>query len=654
LSYSGLFIVSSKLDDTNINITRGSPKNEIDPEIKKLDILLKLGVGMVIVSGLIFSTSTWDYVSDGLKMLLLIVIGGAFIGLSIFSDKKLKIEKTTKFYWLIGMSFIFFSFLSIGYFGLLGEAFALGGVDEYLFIGSLLMFTSILTFVSYFRFDKELYLNSTIILIILGITYIFANLGIDLDILFIIINIILLALLIAIEKPSNVHDVVTKFFIIFTILNYNNMNGYLLISINLVLITSLIFILNHNKNSKLAPFLLMLNFITSIYNMEFDYQLESLLLISIVALFDLMLVFCNYKKKNVESFKITKILQNLVYAFAVINIFDDATYAIVGTSLILLTHIVYMVYCYNKEEKLNIELYSEPFKLALVVSASLLLLNIDDIYNYIIIFLVSGLMHLIVKNDKLKFEYFLFFIGFYLLATTEIMWDNFAFAGIILVTYSYLLYYYIKHSKDNFYNSFKIHSIILVLVMIYRHLYEYPIYDLNNGIKLVIVVMLYALIAFKEVKNSIIPKIVSIAIIFPFQAYINDCQLPYEFISVFDLILYSYSIFAIGQFFIQKEKNRDIFQSIAYSLLLISFIFTDYVLVGLVIGLISLVLILLGLRNDNFKWHFYVGVIFTILNIVHELREIWTGIRLWLYLLIGGLVLIFIATQKQMKKIEKK
>jgi multisubunit Na+/H+ antiporter MnhB subunit len=86
----------------------------------------------------------------------------------------------------------------------------------------------------------------------------------------------------------------------------------------------------------------------------------------------------------------------------------------------------------------------------------------------------------------------------------------------------------------------------------------------------------------------------------------------------------------------------------------LNFIFTEYFLVGLVIGVICLILILIGLNNDKYKFHFYVGVVFTILNIIYQLRDIWSVIPFWLYLLIGGLVLIFVATQKQMKKIEKK
>lgn len=650
-----LFIVASKIDESNSNITRGSPIEKIDPEIRKLDILLKLGVGMVIVSGLIFSTSTWDYINDIFKMILLIVIGGAFLGLSIFSDQKLKIEKTTKTYWLVGMSFLFFAFLSIGYFGLLGETFKFGGVEEDLFVGSLLIFTSLLTFVTYYKFKNELYLNSSVILIILGLCSIFANFNLDFNYVLIGVNIALLILLLLSNKFKNMIEFIVKFFIVFTILFYDNIDSYLLIGINLIIVTFMTYILSFNKNSKLAPFILILNFIIAACEMNFDFELGVLLTSILVAGFYIMLIFCNYKENNKDSYKTYQILQNIVYLFTSFILLDEEPkFSIIGTSLILLSYVVYILFDKKKDEKFDIELYSGPFKVAFLVAASLDLLSAKPIYIYIIIFLVSGLMHLIVNEEKLKFEYFLFFIGFYFITVVETDWTTLALPGLILLIYSVLLYYYTKLSIDKFFKSINIHALILVLYMVYRYIYELPIFDLEEGAKLILVMILYAAIAIKEHKHNIIPKIVSVAIILPFQAYINDCELAYEFIDVCNLLLYTYSIFAIGRFFIKNEKTRDIFQSIAYSIVLLNFIFTEYFLVGLVIGVICLILILIGLNNDKYKFHFYVGVIFTILNIIYQLRDIWSVIPFWLYLLIGGLVLIFVATQKQMKKIEKK
>jgi hypothetical protein len=415
------------------------------------------------------------------------------------------------------------------------------------------------------------------------------------------------------------------------------------------------YILSFNKNSKLAPFILILNFIIAACEMNFDFELGVLLTSILVAGFYIMLIFCNYKENNKDSYKIYQILQNIVYLYTSFILLDEEPkFSIIGTSLILLSYVVYILFDKKKDEKFDIELYSGPFKVAFLVAASLDLLSAEQIFTFIIIFLVSGLMHLIVNEEKLKFEYFLFFIGFYFITVVESNWTGSNLPGLMLIIYSVLLYYYTKLSKDKFFNSINVHTFILILYMIYRYIYELPIFSLESGARLILVMILYAVIAVKEHKHNVIPKIVSVAIILPFQAYINDCELAYEFIDVCNLLLYTYSIFAIGRFFIKNEKARDIFQSIAYSIVLLNFIFTEYFLVGLVIGVICLILILIGLNNDKYKFHFYVGVVFTILNIIYQLRDIWSVIPFWLYLLIGGLVLIFVATQKQMKKIEKK
>ena len=46
-------------------------KKEINPEAKKIDLLLKLGVAMVFISGILFATTTWSFISDIVKAIVL-------------------------------------------------------------------------------------------------------------------------------------------------------------------------------------------------------------------------------------------------------------------------------------------------------------------------------------------------------------------------------------------------------------------------------------------------------------------------------------------------------------------------------------------------------------------------------------------------------
>ena len=81
----------------------------ISTNTKKLDILLKIGLSMISLSGLIFATSTWNVISNIAKVILLIIFGLLFLGMSYFSDKKLKIKSTTITYWILSMAFFIFS-----------------------------------------------------------------------------------------------------------------------------------------------------------------------------------------------------------------------------------------------------------------------------------------------------------------------------------------------------------------------------------------------------------------------------------------------------------------------------------------------------------------------------------------------------------------
>ena len=56
-------------------------KEQINPEVKKIDLLLKLGVGMVFISGVIFATSSWDFISNGFKIIILLLFGALFLEL---------------------------------------------------------------------------------------------------------------------------------------------------------------------------------------------------------------------------------------------------------------------------------------------------------------------------------------------------------------------------------------------------------------------------------------------------------------------------------------------------------------------------------------------------------------------------------------------
>ena len=88
-------------------------KEKVDPQIRKIDILLKLGVAMVFIAGFVFATTGWYSLSSILKIFIFLVVGSLFIWLSKFCEAKIKIKSTIYLYWLLGMAFIFMIFLEV-------------------------------------------------------------------------------------------------------------------------------------------------------------------------------------------------------------------------------------------------------------------------------------------------------------------------------------------------------------------------------------------------------------------------------------------------------------------------------------------------------------------------------------------------------------
>ena len=158
------------LDSNNNNI-------KVSKEKKKLDILLKIGIGMVAVSGIMIATTSWKVITDFVKLILIAVIGVLFLGLSIFSDKKLKIRGTTITYWLLSKIAFSLSIFMLGYYEMLGDWFSIKGSGSDFFLATLMTCISAFAYITYKRFDMESFLFfsyfgmvSAIILVAAGIT----------------------------------------------------------------------------------------------------------------------------------------------------------------------------------------------------------------------------------------------------------------------------------------------------------------------------------------------------------------------------------------------------------------------------------------------------------------------------------------------------
>lgn len=143
--------------------------------------ILIIGVIFVITAGIIFATSNWSIFSSTVKTLLVALVTVMFFGISIFTEKTLKISKTAFAFWILGALFVPVTVLSVGYFELLGKWLSLSGEGRYVLgvIGATA--STAIYAVSTYKYSNRLFAWLTLIAGSVNAAFIIASFKTDLD-----------------------------------------------------------------------------------------------------------------------------------------------------------------------------------------------------------------------------------------------------------------------------------------------------------------------------------------------------------------------------------------------------------------------------------------------------------------------------------------
>jgi len=153
-------------------------------------------------------------------------------------------------------------------------------------------------------------------------------------------------------------------------------------------------------------------------------------------------------------------------------------------------------------------------------------------------------------------------------------------------------------------------------------------------------------------KNDAISILSAIGLLGLIVSAISNIQLDLD--DIYALLL-NRSIFLISTILIcftilKNHKRNNVLLAVVLPLILLSILFEIDFVVALFIGIISISMIILGFVNKEYKTVYVEGIVFTILNLVIQLWELWGMLPVWAYLLIGGLSLIGVVTFKELKK----
>ncbi len=118
---------------------------------------LILGVVFIVLSGLIFATTTWHILPDVCKVFLVFGCAVLFFGVSLFAERRFHVYKTSNAFYILGSIFLFLTILAAAYFKLLGSEFILEGRNRWkvLWVGSVV--TASAFWAGLKRFDDKVY-----------------------------------------------------------------------------------------------------------------------------------------------------------------------------------------------------------------------------------------------------------------------------------------------------------------------------------------------------------------------------------------------------------------------------------------------------------------------------------------------------------------
>jgi hypothetical protein len=109
--------------------------------VSAINIVLIIGALLVILSGIIFASTTWEALPDILRAITLFSFSAVFFGISSLAKRKLSLPKTGTVFFTLASFFLPITIIAAGFLGLFGEWFSLFGEGRFL-----LMSVTFLTF----------------------------------------------------------------------------------------------------------------------------------------------------------------------------------------------------------------------------------------------------------------------------------------------------------------------------------------------------------------------------------------------------------------------------------------------------------------------------------------------------------------------------
>lgn len=650
-----LILVSlSEINSVKLEKTHAPPTTES----KRIDMLLKLGLVMILVSGILFATTTWEIISNLVKVIALVGMGAIFLGLSKFSEVKLKIASTTKAYYILGLSFFFLTWVGVGYFGVISPWFSYTGDGKNLvYFITLILLSAFLYLVSY-KFKEKEYLYMGHMSIYLGAYHALAALGLDLLQTVLILSAVTLIINIipnnkSLSSIKEVNYIVSYLFSAIIITQVFEANKYVVLITCLLNIANALFLaltikrpLNHLLSMGISYSLL------TMATLKLDiFNDNAIGLFIILSTFSLLM---KYQKLN-QSKWLVSTSQILYHFLSTILIIIISTYSepkvLIIASIYLIINIINSMDLYKNKE--HVDFRYQPvviliFALSLFYFINEMLVYVGDVLVVSFVSFIYAMIYHFSKNKEYKKYYFIALV----MALAFNFLYNITYFEIVPVITTLILTLYLFFTRKKEESGARTFLYIATLVNTYIATYALTYYGVNPTITNFVCLVIFVVITIL-IKESRFKTINYIAIVVPLYSLVYTIDMAYNLKMMITNIFWLYILFLFVKFFIKNENAKDLISTIGLSLIILSIIFEADILIGIYIGVLSISIIFITFNKENYKKLFLTGIIITLVNIVVQLWEFWTQIPFYLYLLIVGVAIIGFVTYKELNKKEQ-
>ncbi len=622
-------------------------------ENKRIDLLLKLGIAMILVSGILFATTSWNFIPDIVKVILLLIMGVAFLGLSHFSEVTLKIESTTKAYFLLGIAFLYLAWIGAGYFEVFSSFFSFTGNMHHLFYFFTLLILGVLLYLIYLRFKEKEYLYLGHVSIYASLFFLMSSINLEAYTLTILSGITLIINFIPTNKKlQSIKEVSLPFSYLLwpLILTDSAATPHVLVITCLISLinTTIIILKNYSStDTVLGTIASYIQLIVITLNLKLPFD-TSVILFFLAAIYSLII---RYQKLNSDNWLTytSQIIYNLI-AFTLIIILS----CLAKEKLIIIIPVYLIINIINSlninKSTENTDFYCQPFVIffsCLELFNYINAITVTDLELDIILILTMVIfiaIHCLSKNQRRKSVYFIGIIA----AIAGSMLINpacqkllLAITAVTAATYLFTIHDSREKAQHNLLYIYLLISIIEATSIL-------PAYGLGSIVSTLINLTIFLLLTI-FMSNQSIKKINYAAITIPLFRLAFTLGIEGDWLTVINNILTLYILFLFLKFLI-NEKGRDLVATIFLILSLFGLLFTPSLIIGLYVGILNIGIIFYTYNKDQYRKLFYTSVVLTILNIIIQLWDLWAQIPFWLYLLLVGIAIVGFVTYKESHK----